>query len=88
MARRSKALQLTANPVRGMSAALSMRFQAIMEDIMTIRIQHRDKTSISIQRADVSLATTNAIPVSQASYSVHEAVFGELCGSSWTMVGH
>ena len=59
----------------------SPRFEAIMEDIMTIRIKHRDKTSISIQQAEISPVTTDAILVSQASYTGLEAVLGVLSGS-------
>lgn len=33
------------------SAALSMRFEVIMEDITTPRITHRDKTSIYMRQA-------------------------------------
>lgn len=35
-----------------------------MEDVMMIRISHRDKTSISMQQANFSPGTTVVIPVS------------------------
>ena len=52
-----------------------------MEDFMTIRIKHRDKTSISIQQANIRPVATGAFFVSQASYTALEAVPGVLYGS-------
>ncbi len=48
---------------------------------MTICIRHREKTSVSMQQADFSPVTTDAIPVSQASCTALETVFGVLSGS-------
>ncbi len=52
-----------------------------MEHIMPIRIKHRDKTSISMQQADISPVTTDSILVSQASYTALVIALGLLGGS-------
>ena len=44
-----------------MSEALSTRFVAIREDVMTTRITRRDWTSTSIQHADILPVTTDAV---------------------------
>ena len=44
-------------------AARSTGYEAIMEHIMPIRIKHHDKTSISMQQADISTVTTDSILV-------------------------
>jgi len=43
---------------------------------MPIRIRHRDMTTPSMQQCDISLVMSDAILVSQASYTAFEAVFG------------
>ena len=61
--------------------ALSMHFEAIIEDNITIHKKHYDKTSISMHHADILPDMTDAILVSQASYTALEAEYGVLCGS-------
>ena len=43
---------------------------------MPIRIRHRDMATPSMHQCDISLVTSDAILVSQASYTALEAVFG------------
>ena len=77
----SRSIPISSTAARLATVALSIRFEAITEDIMTTRTKHRDKTSISLQQANLSPVTTNAIPVSQASFATLETVFGVLSGS-------
>ena len=42
---------MSSTAARLVPVALSKRFEAITEDIMTIRIKHRDKTGIQMQQA-------------------------------------
>ena len=72
---------MSSTAARLVSVALPMRFEAITEVIMTIQIKHWDQTRISVQQADFSPVTTDAIPVSQASYTTRETEFGVLPGS-------
>ena len=72
-------MPMSSTAARLVSVALSMGFEAITEDILTTRIKHRDKTSVSAQQA-------NAIPISQASYTALETVFVVLSGSIQTML--
>jgi len=61
--------------------APSTNIKAKVEDFMSIHIRQRDKDSVLAQQAEISLAITDAIIVSQASYTVLIAAFGILCGS-------
>ena len=53
-------IPMSSTVARLVSVTLSMRFEAIVEDIMTIRIAHHDKTSVAVQRADIPAVTTDA----------------------------
>jgi hypothetical protein len=62
-------------------AAPSTHSDAMMEDFISIRIRHRDKNRVLAKQAEISMVMTDAIFVSQASYTALIAAFGILCGS-------
>ncbi len=65
----------------GFSLAPAMRSHIILEDLMPIRIRHRDRNSRSSQQVDRPMVTGDATSVSRAYYAALVVVFGLLYGS-------
>jgi hypothetical protein len=62
--------------------AQPIRFEAVTEVLMLIRIRPPDKYSASTQRFDIMMFIHQARHYRQASYTALEAIFGVLYGST------
>jgi len=60
-----------------MKSALSIiRSYVVMENVMPIRIRHRDKNTAAVQQADIARAIIEIRPFLQAAYAALERFSG------------
>ena len=51
-------------------------FEVVMENVMPIRIRHRDKNIVAVQQADIAWIIIEMRPFLQASYTALERFLG------------
>lgn len=58
-------------------------FEVAMENVMPIRIRHRDKNTVAVQQADIAWIIIEMRPFVQASYTVLTIFITDTYKYSW-----